>query len=443
MPWRQWLRTTPGRLRAASAILLLALLLFAVVTTVATEVRSRAAGSVRTKSAPELVAAEGLYGSLADADAIASTIYLRAGAEPKQLRLRYLADIRRAGSLLANVSSRSESSPQVRTALRTIGEQLPVYTGLVDTARANIRQGYGEGAAYLRRGSSTMRDEILPAASDLYRDAARTLDKNYHSGTSTSTATVVVVVGAAMLGLLVLVQLYVRRRSNRLLNIGLVGATVVVIAIMGGTLWKFSTAHDALNRAQSRGSDSVEVLSSARILALLAQSNDNLALIERGSGDVYLARFNQVMKDLGAHDGTGGLLGDARELAARTGEGAQVGRLAGQFHQLRDVHAKVRKLDEADQYQDAVGLSVGTNDLAVPPDLQKRKLGGTSQELHAVDRLDRALQTDITRAQVRLLGAADDARIGYGALELAIPVLAIIAGLLVLLGLERRIAEYR
>lgn len=107
------------------------------------------------------------------------------------------------------------------------------------------------------------------------------------------------------------------------------------------------------------------------------------------------------------------------------------------------MHAKVRKLDEADQYQDAVGLSVGTNDLAVPPDLQKRKLGGTSQELHAVDRLDRALQTDITRAQVRLLGAADDARIGYGALELAIPVLAIIAGLLVLLGLERRIAEYR
>ena len=337
MPWRQWLRTTPGRLRAASAVLLVALVLFAVVTTVATEVRSRAAASVQTKSAPELVAAEALYGSLADADAIASTIYLRAGAEPPQLRRRYLADIRSAGSLLENVSRRSESSPKVRAALRTIGEQLPVYTGLVDTARANIRQTFGEGGAYLRLGSKIMREQILPAATDLYRDAARKLDKNYRSGTSTSTAAVVVVVGAAMLGLLVLVQVYVRRRSNRLLNIGLVGATVVVIAIMGGTLWKFATAHDALNRAQSRGSDSVEVLSSARILALLAQSNDNLALIERGSGDVYLARFNQVMKDLGAHDGTAGLLGYARELATRTGEGAEVGRLAGQFRQLRDV----------------------------------------------------------------------------------------------------------
>src|SRR6516165_1378564 len=72
MPWRSWLRTTPGRLRSASAILLVALILFAVVTTVATEVRSRAAASVQTQSAPELVATEALYGSLADADATAS-----------------------------------------------------------------------------------------------------------------------------------------------------------------------------------------------------------------------------------------------------------------------------------------------------------------------------------------------------------------------------------
>ncbi len=69
--------------------------------------------------------------------------------------------------------------------------------------------------------------------------------------------------------------------------------------------------------------------------------------------------------------------------------------------------------------------------------------GGTHQELDAIDRLDRELQSDITRSQARLLGAAADARQGYGVLEIAIPVLAVLAGLLVLLGLERRIAEYR
>ncbi len=441
VPWRQWLRTTPGRLRAASAILLFALLLFAVVTTFATEVRSRAAASVQTKSAPELVAAEALYGSLADADAIASTIYLRAGAEPPQLRRRYLDDVERAGRLLEDVSRRSESSPKVRAALRTIGEQLPVYTGLVDTARSNIRQGFGEGGAYLRRGSRIMREQILPAATDLYRDAARRLDANYRSGTSASTAAVVVIVGVAMIGLLVLVQVYVRRRSNRILNVGLVSATVLVVLILVGTLLEFNHAHGALNRAQSQGSDSVEVLSSARILALLAQSNANLALIERGSGDVYLARFDEVMKDLGAKDGTGGLLGDARTLAARTGDEERVGQLAVQFRHLNEVHDDVRKFDDDGDYEKAVGLSVGTNDDAVNDALKQS--GGGSQELAAVDRLDRALQTNIARAQVRLLDAADDARTGYGALEVAIPIFAILAGLLVLLGLERRIAEYR
>jgi hypothetical protein len=423
--------------------LLLALLLFAVVTTVATEVRSRAAASVQTKSAPELVAAEALYGSLADADAIASTIYLRAGAEPPQLRRRYLDDIQRAGRLLENVSRRSETSPKVRAALRTIGEQLPVYTGLVDTARANIRQTFGEGGAYLRRGSTIMRDRILPAATDLYRNAARQLDKNYRSGTSTSTAAVVVFVGVAMLGLLLLVQGYVRRHSNRLLNVGLVSASVLVLLIMVGTLWKFAQAHDALNRAQSRGSDSVEVLSSARILALIAQSNANLALIERGSGDVYLARVDRVMGDLGARDGKRGLLGYARDLATRTGEGDQVGHLAAQFRHLRDVHAQVRQLDDDGNYEAAVGLSVGTNSDDEELLAELTALGGQRQELEAVDALDRALQANIMRAQNRLLDAADDSRTGYGALELAIPLFAIAAGLLVLVGLERRIAEYR
>ena len=86
MPVRRWLRTTPGRLRAASALLVVGLLIFAVATTAATQARSDAARKVQRESAPALVAAQSLYASLADADATASTIFLRAGLEPQQLR---------------------------------------------------------------------------------------------------------------------------------------------------------------------------------------------------------------------------------------------------------------------------------------------------------------------------------------------------------------------
>jgi hypothetical protein len=435
MPWRRWLTTTPGRLRSASALLVVGLLVFAVVTTVATEARSRAAAAVATQSAPELVTAENLYGNLADADATASTIFLRAGQEPRALRQRYLDDIAAAGRQLANVSRAGGASPAAQRAVRTISERLPAYTGLVESARANNAQGFPVGAAYLKQASATMHDEILPAATDLYRDAARQLRDNYEDGTSTLTLVVVLVAGVAMLALLGVVQVYVRRRSNRLLNLGLVAATVLVVGLLGWTLLRFASAHDALNRAQERGSDSVEVLSSARILTLRAQNNENLALIERGTGDVYVLEFDRLMTLLDAKDekkGGQGLLSYAAEIADRTGDGARIRALVPKVQAVRDLHTQVRERDDGGDYNGAVALSVGTSDPPLP-----------GQELAAIDELQRALQVEITRSQARLASAAQDARRGFGVLEVAIPVFAVIAGLLVLLGLERRIGEYR
>jgi hypothetical protein len=236
------------------------------------------------------------------------------------------------------------------------------------------------------------------------------------------------------------VQLFVRRRSHRLFNLGLVGASVLVFVVLGWTLIRFAGAHDALNRAQERGSDSVEVLSSARILTLRAQNNENLALIERGTGDVYVAEFERLMDELGGKDGKSGLLGYAATLADRTGDGARIRALAPEFTALRDLHSKVRALDSGGDYTQAVALSVGTSNTDLATSLVEAKPG---QELAAVDQLQSALQSDIDRSQARLASAAQDAHSGFGELELAIPVLAIIAGLLVLLGLERRIGEYR
>jgi hypothetical protein len=220
-----------------------------------------------------------------------------------------------------------------------------------------------------------------------------------------------------------------------------VGATVLVVLLLGWTLVRFAAGHDALHRAQQRGSDSVEVLSSARILSLRAQNNENLALIERGSGDVYVAEFDRVMDTLGGAKGTGGLLGYAATLADRTGDGDRVRRLAPQFTTLRKLHAEVRETDDGGQYNEAVGLSVGTSDQEALTALQAE--GGPGQELRTVRQMQQMLEADIGRAQVRLASAARDARVGFGALLIGIPLIAVLAGLLVLLGLERRIGEYR
>ena len=131
-----------------------------------TAVKRDATNSVATRDEPLMLAADQLYASLSDADAIAATTFLRGGAEPADLRARYLADVRRASAQLGALTRRVQGTTEV-AAVGEIGAGLPVYTGLIETARANNRQGFPVGAAYLRAASVQMRERILPAAQRL------------------------------------------------------------------------------------------------------------------------------------------------------------------------------------------------------------------------------------------------------------------------------------
>jgi hypothetical protein len=424
MSVRRWLGTTPGRLRVASVALLLGLLVVGVIAATAANARGDAARAVGLESVPELVAAQNLYVALSDADATASKIFLSPGNENPQDRQRYLDDLDHAGQYLSAVSRDVGSSAEAQRAVRIIAEQLPVYAGRIDTARANIRQGFVVGAAYQRAGSNLMRDEILPEATTLYERAARQLDDTYHSGTSTSEIVFVVVSGAVLLLVLIGVQLFVTRHYRRIVNVGLLGASVLVLIVLVWTVARFSSEQDALVRAQRNGSDQMQVLSSARILTLRAQSDDQLALVERGTGDTYRQDFDTFSQRLGGNDGTGGLLGEATAMAARTGSTERIQALTKQFVTFLSLHKAVLAADKGGNYDQAVLLAVG-------------------DETVAERALDGGLGREIAASRQQLDAAATDARRGFDLLAIAIPVLAILAGVLVLIGLQRRITEYR
>ena len=425
MSLRRWLATTPGRLRASSVVILVGLLVVGVVAATAASARGDAARAVGLEAAPELVAAEDLYGSLADADATASIIFLKAGQESNALRNRYARDLRDAGNHLAALAQDVGRAPGERGALATIANRLPIYAGYVETAHANGRLGYPIGEAYLKKASSLMRDQMLPAATTLYEHAATRLDEEYGSGTSTTEIVLVVVAGLALLALLIGVQLFVTRHSNRILNVGLVGATVLVVIMFGWTLVRFVSAQNSLVDAQRKGSDAVQLLSAARILTLQAQADENTTLIERGGGDAYVQDFNRVMHRLGGSDGRGGLLGDAREVAARTGSEASLDPITNDFVTLRQMHRDIRNTDDA-KAEYAAAVSKATGD-----------------EADLVTRLDDAFAVQIASAEQRLDNHATDARSGFGVLAVGIPLLLVLAGLLALIGLQRRITEYR
>src|SRR6202012_3890766 len=121
--------TTPGKLATASTLVGAGGLCFGVVATVAVASGSKAPNAARTQTEPLLVQAVTLYDSLSDANATATATFLTGGLEPPKQRAHYLQDLRLATGSLTTLTREVSGSSTARAAVRTITDQLPIYTG--------------------------------------------------------------------------------------------------------------------------------------------------------------------------------------------------------------------------------------------------------------------------------------------------------------------------
>ena len=126
---------TPDRLRRVEAVLVLAALALGVLGVLGGMARLNAVHDARTRIAALTTSAADLYQSLADADAMATTGYVSGGLEPAAVRARYDNDVQRAGRLLTGAAGLLPPGDPAIGAVSTVGEQLPVYTGLIENAR--------------------------------------------------------------------------------------------------------------------------------------------------------------------------------------------------------------------------------------------------------------------------------------------------------------------
>src|SRR5262249_25308555 len=135
------LRTTPGRLRALWTAVVVLLVVFGVVASVSLAIRRNATRAAVTVSEPMMAQAENLYGSLADADATGAATFSAGGREPPASRARYLQDLRDASDRISALTAQPGGAGSAASAIGSLSEQLPVYSGLIDTARAYNREG--------------------------------------------------------------------------------------------------------------------------------------------------------------------------------------------------------------------------------------------------------------------------------------------------------------
>lgn len=418
------LTTTPGRLALVSILIVAGAVCFGVIATSAERSRAKAAQAVRTEAEPLLVQAVNLYSALSDANATATTTFLTGGLEPPARRARYIQDLHLASESLARLTRTVGGSFGARAAVRTITDQLPSYSGLVEAARANNRQGLPVGAAYLRHASTLLTGTILPAADQLYITEARRLSDNYGSGTAATALVVLTLVIAISLGLLALTQLYVARLSRRILNVPMLLATGLLAAVSIWALVGLIGEQNALATAQRDGSDSVELLSATKVLLSRAQSDESLTLANRGSDQTSPADFAVVMRSLAPN---GGLIGEMAALSHGTGTSAAADRLSTVFDSYRAESARIAAFERNGQIVPAINLAVRSAESPSSP----------------ADRLSANLAGQIGAAQSRFTGAAGNATSSLSGLSIAIPVLTALAAALVLMGLRQRLSEYR
>ncbi|MGW2280521.1 hypothetical protein [Streptomyces sp. NPDC001770] len=418
--------TEPGRLRLVGAVLALLVVAFGAVTAVEVSGRAAAADDVVNRSQPLSADAAAVYRSLADADTMAASGFLAGTEEPSSVRAQYEKDIRNASRLLVKAAANTGATTSSGREIRTMNELLPVYTGLVERARANNRLGLPLGGAYLRYANQKMSGELLPAAERLYTAETGRLDADQRD--ARQWPLVALAAGIVALAVLAWAQRRDYRRTNRVLSRGLLAATAATAAALVWLAAGQALARTELHHAMADGQASLDVLNGARIASLKARANENLTLVARGavltadgSADQYQTDYTADMTALRTE------LGRAGELADDTTGSTPVKAAAGSVTEWQKRHAEARKTDDGGDYEGALALVIGAK-------------GSTGE---CFSKVDAALETALAHEQKQFDAAAGKGRGALDGLPAGAGVLALLGAVAAISGIGRRLGEYR
>jgi hypothetical protein len=276
---RRLARTTPGVIGIIALAVAAICVIAGVVCGGQLDGRIDERNAVLTRSEPFAFAAQNLYAALSAADAAAASGFLSGGIETAEMRAKYQQALADAASALADTTA-GTTDTETRTKMAKISAQLAAYTALVESARANNRQGYVIGSAYLREASSLMQTSLLPGAEDVYKANLATVEKDQSAIGSLPIASLTLL--ALALVAIGVASLIMYRRTNRQFNIGLVVAAATVILVIGWVVVATQLAAGEIEHSRTEGTARFEQLAKARILAQQARTVETLELITRG-----------------------------------------------------------------------------------------------------------------------------------------------------------------
>ncbi|GAA3156987.1 hypothetical protein GCM10010466_54840 [Planomonospora alba] len=371
-------RSVPGRIRLVTAVSVLALtVLFGTLFTAAQSVRE-GLDVIGHDAGPQVVATADLYFALSDMDAQVANVLLigdehrlgKGRARALEIYERRRSD---AGRAVLQASALAGDDPSERRTVQAVLDGLGRYERLAARALLLDEQaGHPAGPPpapvleVYRRATDLMRLELLPMAYNLTLESG-TVVRRAHAERSLSVRAgqaLTGAAGAAAVGCLVWLQVFLARRFRRVFNPALLVATAIagMYALTGVTV--LGNEARVLEAAKRDGFDSVLTLARARAVGSSMHGDQSRWLLDPERADTYeqtyLDKAQSVLYTPAGHlaayqkavagkadDGPSAFLGLVGQAAARTdlpGSGPAVADVLDRYRDFQQADRRMREL---------------------------------------------------------------------------------------------------
>ncbi|AKK11912.1 membrane protein [Corynebacterium uterequi] len=422
-----FLATTPGKMLATTIVLAMAILAAGFSMSQSSAQRQQGLDELLTQTEPLNFAAHNLYTSLSLADTIATSGFVADGAESSEQLNRYYRQIDQAAvAATQSATGVDPANPRIGELVSTIQRQLPVYTGMVETARTNSRLGNPVGVTYMANASELMRGTLLPAAAELFQITSAHVSHDQKALTTPQWIPLSGLLAAVVF--LILAQWGLYRATRRRLNRGFGLATIfMIVAIVWVSASNFMTWQSGSVGFQ-QASHPWEALTTARILAQQTQTTETFALMRRESaGDTAVSFEEMAQATHAALDAV-----EARPaVEPSTATTAHIERARQALEDWGEAHdAYLDTLERGDFDEGSRLVTAGSADDGVP------------SVARSATTLDRQLSALINDARITMRSFIAGGRDATTTVATAVFLLSLAAVLSVAFGIRARLQEY-
>lgn len=409
-----FLGTSPGHLALVTVLLIVAISAAGIAMGRSAAQRQSGFETLITVTEPMANASRNLYTSLSIADSAATASFITDQGHSSELRNQYREALAQAHTyILESATGVGAEDTHIAQLLLTIEQKLTNYNSFIDTARTNERLGNPVGAAYLSEASGIMRNDILPAANELVQITNNEVATAQNSLTRPQWVPLSGLVAALIF--LILGHIWLSIRTRRRINIGFAIAIILMFCsclIVGNSTW---TTYRAGVMGYQEASTPLSMLTTSRIAAQQARTDETLSLIMRtsSSSDYFDPVIGSIRKTLTEQYNTPGIDNEDIDAALDHAEA------------WKKAHDDSLELRVAGEYSQALDLII------------------SGQGHESFESLDNYFHSFIESSRTNMRAYIIEASSASRQLSLSVIILTILSVISLWLGIRPRFQEYR